>query len=161
MSIFDITRYLRAIFVLLPVGILLIYWGLEGLKKSVDDLPYSNGTVENFHTGKMYFKNCKCRVKTFFIYINEDEKPYVTSITEHIELLTKNINLGDSVEIWTWEKYDDNQIEQIKIHGEVIIPYNKTIGLYLGFLVIGISLTALCLFYIIKSPEDLLGKKKD
>lgn len=160
MSIFDKSRYLRALFILLPAGIMLFYIGIKGLTSSIEDLPYSKGIVSKYYIGDKYHDYCECTSKTFFIYLKGKNKPYITTITKDIEKLNLLLNKGDRIEIWTWNKTKENQIEQVKINGELIIPYDKTIGLYIAFLIVGLGLVVLCIFYIIKSPEDLFGKKK-
>ncbi len=159
MSIFNKTRYLRSIFILIPVGIMLLYFGYEGVTKKIEDFPYHKGVVQDYKLGQKYFKDCECRTKTFFIYIKQKDFPYITTIQNHIEILKSNINESDSIEIWTWDKTNYNEIEQVKLNGKLIIPYKKTIGLYVAFLIIGIGLLILCVFYILNSSEDFFGKK--
>lgn len=159
MGIFDKTRYLRALFILLPLGIGFSYFGIDGLARNVNDLPYNQGIISNLKLGAKYSDICDCKLETFFIYINNVSYPFTTTITTDIQKLQKNLKIGDHIEVWTW-KTDDAHIEQVKINGEIIVSYDKTVGLYLGLLTVGLSLIVLCVFYIIKSPEDLFGKKK-
>lgn len=160
MSIFDKTRYLRTLFVLLPMGIAFTYWGIEGVTKSADDLPYTKGVVLEARMEGVYDKTCKCYKNTLLIYLQGHESPYKTTIVKKIDVLDPVLSKGQNIEIWTWDKTDDNQIEQVKLNDELIVPYNRTTGLYLGTLAVGLSLIILCVFYIIKSPEDLFGKKR-
>ena len=160
MKIFNKTRYLRALLILLPIGIGLTYWGIEGITKSAKDLPYIEGVISDFKLGSKYSELCDCRMETFFIYIKNTPQPYITTISMDIQKLQDNIKMGDYIEIWIWDESNDNHIEQVKINGKLIIPYDRTIGLYTCFLLIGLGLIILCVFYIIKSSEDLFGKKK-
>jgi len=160
MSIFDKTRYIRTLFVLLPLGITFTYLGIEGVTKSADDLPYIKGIVLEAKMEGLYDKTCKCYKNTLLIYLQGHKSPYKTTIVKKIDALDPVLARNQNIEIWTWDKSNDNQIEQVKLNGELIVPYNRTIGLYFGVLTVGLGLFILCLFYIIKSPEDLFGKKK-
>lgn len=156
------TRYIRALFVLLPMGIFFTYHGLDGLLKSPDDLPYTKGIVSEVKLGSRYSERCKCRLKTYFIYIEGYNTPFITSITQKIEAITEiEIKKGDAVEIWVWDKTKDNLIEQLIINGEMIIPYNRTLLLYSGFLVVGLVLVVICIGYLKSSASDLFGRGKE
>lgn len=160
MSIFDKTRYIRTLFILLPLGLAFFYWGIKGLNRSIEHLPYTQGIVEKHKKRLMYFESCECDVETFLIYVKGIKPPFVTSIKKYREILDSVVSVGDSIEIWTEDFKSENQIEQVKLNGQLVIPYNKTTDLYIGLSVIGVGLIILCIFYIIKSPEDLFGKKK-
>ncbi len=157
MSIFDRTRYLKTLFMLLPTGIILLYFGIKDISTGVEDLSYNKGMVDTFYIGKKYFDDCDCRMETFFIYFIGKKKPYVTTIKLHIDTLKATIKKGEQIEIWMMQEDKLNEIEQIRINGEMIIPYNKLYGFNIIIILIGIGLTLLSLFYIFKSPEDLLG----
>lgn len=158
MSVFDKTRYLRALFILLPIGIAFTYWGIEGITKDVDDLPQIKGSISDIKEESLFYETCDCYKNTLLIYLQGHKLPFKTKIVKNIEILKPILTKGQNVEIWIWDKTNDNRIEQLKINGEMIIPYNRTLVLYLGFLLIGLVLLLLCVFYIIKSPEDLFDK---
>jgi hypothetical protein len=160
MGFFDKTRYLRAIFILLPIGIILTRFGIDGLTTTVEDLNKVKGVVSKYKIDYKYYDYCECDRRTLFVYISEKNKPFITTITENIKILDSFLNKGDSIEIWTWDKLRKNEIKQVKLNGKLVLQYEKLIGINLIFLVIGLGLTVLCVFYIIKSPEDLFGKKK-
>ncbi len=160
MSIFDKTRYLRTLFILLPIGIGFAYWGIDGLTKKVEDLPCTKGIISEVKMGSYYYETCKCNLPTLFIYLENTKAPFITKISKHIEILkASKIEEGDRIEVWTWDKTDDNRIKQVNINGNIIIHYNRTIDLYLVFLVVGLGLVVLCIFYVLNSSEDLFGKK--
>lgn len=162
MGLFDVTRYFRALLVLLPIGIFFSYYGIDGLLKSPDDLPYTKGIVSEVKLGTRYYERCNCRLQTYFFYIEGYSIPYITKITEYIEILHEvEINKGDSLEIWVWDKTKDNTISQLKINGEMVIPYNRTILLYLGFLIVGLVLVVICIGYLKSSASDLFGRGKE
>ena len=157
MSIFNKTRYLRTLFVLLPSGIILIYFGIKGLSTSVSDLPYSKGTVDRFYFAQKHFDNCDCDMRTFFIHLSEIKKPYITCITVYCDTLDNVIKEGDSMEVWVKNDNNLNQIQQVKLNGVMVVEYDRLIGFKSIITLIGIGLTALCVFYLLKSPEDLHG----
>ena len=71
MSIFDKSRYLRALLVLLPGGISMSYFGINGLLTDVNDLPCHRGVVVKYKMGEKYSEKCECWDTIFFIYINK------------------------------------------------------------------------------------------
>lgn len=160
MSIFDKTRYLRTLFILLPLGLAFFYWGIKGLNRSIENLPYTQGVVQKYKKKLMYFESCECDVEASLIYVKGIKPPFVTSIKKYREILDSAVRVGDSIEIWTEDFRSENQIEQVKLNGQLVIPYDKTTDLYIGLSVFGAGLIILCIFYILKSPEDLFGKKK-
>lgn len=161
MGLLDVTRFFRTLLVLLPLGIGFTYWGMDGLLKSPDDLPYTKGIVSEVKLGSRYYEYCNCRQQAYFLYIEGYGTPFITSITKKIEAIDKSeINKGDSIEIWVCDKTKDNTIEQLKVNDEMLIPYNRTMLLYFGFLVVGLVLVVICIGYFLTSSSDILGKGK-
>ncbi len=161
MSIFDRTRYLKTLFMLLPTGIIMLYFGIKNLSTGVEDLSYNKGVVDTFYIGKKYFDDCDCRMKTFFINLVKDKQSYITKISVHIDTLNQVIYKGDQIEIWAEKEDKQKRIKQVKLNGEMIIPYNKLYGFNIIIILVGLGLTSLSLFYIFKSPEDLQGGVKE
>jgi len=160
MGIFDVTRYLRALFLLLPMGLGFSYWGFDGLIKNADDLPYTKGVISKVKMGTYYFDDCKCRLPTYFFYLEDIKAPFITQISKNLEIIdSTEINIGDQIEVWVWDLSDNNSIQQLKINGKMIIPYNRTFVLYLSFFVVGLGLLVIFVGYTISSLKDSFGKK--
>lgn len=160
MSFFDKTRYFRALFVLFPLGIFTIYYGYKGLTTTTVDVSFESGKVKNYKLEKLYNTLCECKIRTLVLYLENGKKTYSTTIVEEIEQLHPQLQIGDEVEIWFEVESDGNIIKQVVLNDKLMLQYDRLIGLNLTFLVIGLALVILCLFYLIKSLEDLKGGEK-
>ena len=85
---------------------------------------------------------------------------YTTTIKSHMEIIDKSLSKGDVITIWLHTDNRRNEIAQIEKGDKIIIPYEKSIGMAWGFLLAGLITNFIAIGYLIKYPEDILGKKK-
>jgi len=159
MSIFDRTSYLRALFVLLPFGIVFLFFGIRGLAERETDLVQYNGVINNVYLGIRYNENIDEYMEAIHIEIVDNESIFRTYIAKHIERLKHSINKGDTVTLWT--RSQNYRIVKLQRGEELLIPFNSTTWMDLFILLIGIVFTLLSVVYIIKHPEDLWGGDKE
>jgi hypothetical protein len=161
MGLLDVSRFFRVILIIFPIGVGFTYWGMDGLGKTVDDLPYIEGELLKSKNDFRYYESCDCRLPTYSIYLEGYDSPYITKITKYIDLINSfQLKEGDRIEIWLWDKTTDNRIKQLKVNGEIVIPYDRTLWLNTIFLIVGLGLVVVCIGYFITSSGDFFGKNK-
>lgn len=161
MNIFDKTRYLRALLYLTPVGLGLIIFSIKSLLIDVNDLQKVSGIVQNisFIKTPFEFRNQQFLSDAISIKLKNSRVEYITSISNHIEVININLNNEDKITIWVNNERNKNEIAQIEKEGVIVIPYEKDNGMAWGLLITGILTSVIAIGYLIKYPEDLLGKK--
>lgn len=162
MSIFDRTRYIRALFVILPFGIMLSYFGI----KSQFDLPKKHelqkisGVVLKTQVKKEYSKNYETYIDRERLYLVGHKRSYVFNKLRDYKMFQDRVMIGDSVDIWLNPNTDIKAIRQFAKENKIILEYKRIdiAGLIMG----GFGLVALIIsvLYIFKHPEDLKGGKE-
>ena len=150
---FDLTRLLRVVFVILPLGLGFLIIGGEKLFIGVDKLYSINGVVENIYEKNKYYSRCECPLNTFFVEIEQNEDPCYTKIKNKIEVLRTQIEMGDQVVVWVDDE-DNLEIEQVQRNGEIIIRYNRLLGMSLIFIIFGTGLIVLSFYALISSYKE-------
>lgn len=159
MGVFDKTRYVRVLLFLAPLGLLFIYFGINILIGDVDDFSKHIGRVSKINKHENYFEYCKCNLQSIEIRLENQDEVYKTSITEYIEVIDRTLKVGDKIVIWTYLGSRINEVAQLERNGVVIIPYEKAVWVGWGFLLAGLITSFIAIGYLIKYPEDILGKK--
>ncbi|HUX53035.1 MAG TPA: hypothetical protein VMV56_01335 [Williamwhitmania sp.] len=161
MGFFDKTRYLRALLFLLPIGICFTYYGGKYLLRDINRFPQSKGVIEKIENRDVQykFKNTVYTSPTTTITLTNNQIDYTTTIKSHIEIIGKSLSKGDVITIWLHTDNRKNEIAQIEKGDKVIIPYKKSIGMAWSFLLAGLIISFIAIGYMIKYPEDILGKK--
>lgn len=163
MGFFDKTRYVRALFLLVPLGLSFIYFSSKSLLTDISDLPKVFGIIENIAHTETYFKfqNRSFLSPTISVKLADNPETYITAITKHINIIDSVLVKGDIITIWIKTDREKNEIVQIQKEGKVIIPYDKGFAVSWGFLVAGIIISFIAIGYLIKYPEDIMGKKEN
>ena len=156
---FNRTSFLRAIFVILPIGIYCLYSGVNGLFTTEEDLNKYTGIIKDIYIGETYDEVIEEYNKAFQIKLKNNKKNLKTFVGNHIDTLKNTINKGDKVVIWT--NSDNLEIRQLKRNQKAIIKYDRAIFVYVLFLIIGLIFTTIAIGYLINHPEDLWGGDKE
>jgi hypothetical protein len=163
MGFFDKTRYLRTLLSLAPMGLVLIYFGSKSLLTNIDDLPKIKGKIESIkHENTISsYKNQSYLVPITNIRLSNTSVQFTTAYEGYKNLIDSTLSNGDEIVIWTKEVgKSKNEIVQIEKDGKLIIIYHKSNVFSWGCLIAGIIISFIAIVYLIKYPEDLLGKKK-
>ncbi len=161
MGLFDKTRYLKTLLFLAPLGLGLVFISIKSLTRDVSDLQVANGTIKDIYytQTKFEFRNRQFISNVICIKLSNSEHEYITSITNNINLIDSILKKGDDIRIWVSDERKKFEIAQIEKDGVIIIPYDKASVVGWGFLIAGIITTFIAIGYLVKYPEDLLGKK--
>ena len=149
-KVFKKVGYLRAIFIMFPIGVMLIVFGIKGFNTKLDKLDKRIGVITHI----------KYSDKTAFIKLNKANFYYETSIDYRVETIRKKLNIGDKVQIYK-RKGESKFIQGLYKSGNVLIEYNPPYKAAITTILIGIILLIITVLYIIKSPYHLWGGDKE
>ncbi len=165
MSIFNTSRYLKAIFWGLPMGILSLYYGgkaLTDIKQDVNDYSYTHGVVDSIYDARIKISiNSKRLSNTVMVQLN-DSNFYVMSAND-ISAVINSLNTMDTISVWYQVRETGNKkIKAIQRGEESIIKYEPG-GYWVGilFMLWGLFWLVISVLYVVKHPEDLFGGKKE
>ena len=153
MGFFDRTRYIRALIVLLPLGITLLVLGIKytmNNPSSQDKLNKHKGVINNITSEQIYFENCKCYLEEITVHFNRNK--FKTREKEKIKIFRKFISIGDEV-ILGFDR--ENYIQYLKKDNNILIVYKKSYVYSYFFIVLGFLLSSLSLYYLLKHRKDL------
>jgi hypothetical protein len=159
MGFFDRTSYLRALLILLPFGLIGLYFGITGLIEKESDLVKYEGVISRAKVDNMYDNLVEKYSKAYQIELKGVEPIFRTYITKHIEVLEPSVNIGDKVTLWT--RKNSHEIIKLEFNDKLLIPFNPTTWMDILILIIGIIFSTLSVAYLIKHPEDLWGGDKE
>ncbi len=165
MSIFNTSRYLKAIFWALPMGILSIYYGgraLRNVKQDVNDYPNTYGIVDSIYDARIKINISSVDYYNALMVRIENDDFYAMS-GKNKRLILSNLLMNDTVSIWYLMREDggEKEIKAIKRGEEYIIKYEPG-GYWVGilFMLWGLFWLVISVLYVVKHPEDLFGSKK-
>ncbi len=116
------TRYLYAILSAIPIGIVLFFFGINGLTLDESDLHKRTGIV----------KELKQKDNIIFLKLNNEPDYYHTGIPKRVEAILDNINLEDKVTIYRIKNNDGLcYIEKLTKDDKTIIAFNKALCYHL------------------------------
>lgn len=157
-------RYIQAIFIGLPMGIVSLYYGgkdLLDIKQNVNDYQSFYGIVDSVFVDYLRIRN-NSEPPTEVLCVIIDNKLYYLTYEKHRAAVKKNLDVGDTVSIWYEQKEIGNKkIKAIKSDASEIIKYEPG-GYWVGifFLLWGLLWAIISLLYIFKHPQDLMGGNK-
>lgn len=159
MSIFDRTRYIRAVFVILPFSVLALFFGI----KSQFDLPEIkemlkvDGIYLKTSSVREYNKNYEVYINVYRVYIKGSKKSYAFNKPKDYELFKSSVQKGDNITIWVNTNNSFPAIRQFAKNDKILLKYKRidVAGLILaGF---GLIAFVISVLYIFKHPEDIKG----
>jgi hypothetical protein len=150
---FDATRLLKVIIVIIPLGLGFLIIGGKVLFTNPNKLFSVKGVFEKYHTGSKYYSGCECYLDTYFIEIKRYKEPVYTQITKEIEILKSHLKKGDQIIVWVDSK-KNLEIKQVQLNGEIIIPYNRVIGMSLILTILGLGLLGLSAYALISTYNE-------
>ena len=112
MSIFNRTRYLRTLFIILPFGLLAIFYGVKAqfnLPKK-NDLFKISGVVLKTETKLEYSKNYDVYTERRKLFLVNHSKSYVFNKKKEYELFNKNFEKGEG-EVDLFERWAEKENE--------------------------------------------------
>ena len=152
-NFFDATRLLKVIFVIIPLGLGFLIIGGKTLFTNPNKLFSVKGVVEKYYTGSKYYSGCECYLDTYFIKINRYKEPVYTQITKEIEILKSHLEKGDQIIVWV-DRKKNLEIKQVQLNGEMIIPYNRVLGMSLILTVLGLGLLGLSAYALVSTYNE-------
>tara|TARA_R100001369_G_scaffold85719_1_gene119599 strand:+ start:4969 stop:5439 length:471 start_codon:yes stop_codon:yes gene_type:complete len=155
MGIFDKIRYTKALLVILPLGMVLLYLGIDYLfnsASSASELKKVEGAITRIYSEPVYIDQCSCYLKTIFIEIENNTDEYFNREKAKVDLLNTNLTKGDIV-ILGYDRY--GQIQSLNVEGKLLIKYKKSNLYSYVFMIIGAFLILLSIFYLVTQKKDL------
>lgn len=155
MGIFDKIRYTKALLVILPLGMVLLYLGIDYLFNSASyasELKKVEGAITRIYIEPVYIDQCSCYLKTIFIEIENNTDEYFNREKAKVDLLNTNLTKGDIV-ILGYDRY--GQIQSLNVEGKLLIKYKKYNLYSYVFMIIGAFLILLPIFYLVTQKKDL------
>lgn len=161
MALINKYRYLQAILIGLPIGLISLYFGVKNIvdiKQDIEDYPYTSGNVDSIYVEFLYIsKSAEYPREVLCLKVNENV--YYLTYGKHRLLINKYLAVGDTICLWFQEKSTGNKkIKGIKKDEKDIIKYEPG-GYWVGivFIIWGLFWVIVSGLYIFKHPEDLLG----
>jgi len=175
MGISEKYTYYWTIFTGLPFGIVCFIGGIYlffSTPSNIDTLKKYNGKIKEYGLKEYYNKELNTRGEVFYVTIRPNLEFY-SSYGKHQKKLIRYFKgkglVNHSTTLWT-EK-NEKYIEQLSIDGKIILKYKPPYWIAWIFLIAGILITTLAIFYLKKNAGDiepergllgriLFGKKK-
>ena len=146
------TRYIYAILSGIPIGIVLFFFGINGVTLNESDLHKLTGIVNEL----------KQEDNIIFLKLNNESNYYHTGIPERVEVILDNINLGDKITIYRIKNNDGLfYIEKLTKGDETIIAFNKALLIPFISLVLGVIIITVGIVYLVRNFSDLFGGNKE
>lgn len=163
MSIFNRTRYLRTLFIILPFGLLAMFYGIKAqfdLPKE-EELIKKSGIVLRTGVKKEYSDIYETVVNTEQLFLENHSNYYNFNRKKDYELFKKSFNKGEKVTIWLNPKSELKTIRQFSKNGKVLLRYHRIDIAHLILAGFGFIAIIISLIYAFKHPEDFWGGDKD
>jgi len=164
MGLINKYRYLQAILIGLPIGLLSLFYGtkyLANIKQEVNDYSSTFGIVDSIYTDYINISS-ESKYQSEVIKIDVNNNEYYVISKNQKQSLKENLRKKDSITLWYQNRNNGNKkIKAIRKNGVNIISYEPR-GYWIGifFIVLGLFFTVISFLYIVRHPEDLTGKKK-
>ena len=150
-SFFYVTSYYRSIIAILA-SLGLIFYCVSEMGKKIDDYPKKSGVIASaFLEWNKSPYNIKLSDDGIHWYSVYPEKYY--------PILKEKVIPGKQAIIWYSPK--NNRIKKLVVEGEELKPYEKSIGVYIGFLIAGVLMLIVNFLYILRNPSHAKGKPED
>ena len=150
-SFFYVTSYYRSIIAILA-SLGLIFYCVSEMGKKIDDYPKVSGVIVKAH---LFWNR-----SPFTVCINSQPKQWYDIYPEkYYPILKEKVIPGKQAIIWYSPK--NNRIKKLVVEGEELKPYEKSIGVYIGFLIAGVLLLIVNFLYILRNPSHAKGKPED
>jgi hypothetical protein len=172
MKIIDKALYIRAIW-FVAVGFFAILIAAQlyiDEPKSTKDLKTIHGTITDIQHQDLFSEKIKTNQNSIVIYIDSVVSVY-TYYSRHRAILdTINISIGDYCQAWVdiavRKNIENGEIHQyliraMKINNRDVISFKRPKLLSISFFLYSLIIFIPALFFVIKHPEILFGKKKD
>jgi|GEM_PF-2174923 hypothetical protein len=146
------SRYIYAILSGIPIGLILLVFGIRGISLDEGNLYKRTGVV----------KELKEKEGLVFLKLNNEYEYYHTGIPERVEIINENIQIGDKVTVYRIKNNEGLYfIEKLVKNNAVLIEFNKAplvpfISLLLGSLIIIAGI-----IYLAQNFSDLFGGNKE
>lgn len=148
----NISRYLYAILSGIPIGLILLFFGINGVSLDENDLHKKTGIV----------KELRLKDNVVYLKLNNEPSYYHTAIPVQVRIIEEKINTGDKVTVY---KIKDNSgicyIEKLTKNGETLIEFKNALLVPVISLILGIIIVAAGIVYLIRNFSDLFGGDKE
>ena len=145
----NISRYIYAVLLVLPFGIVMFSFGIKNLLVTVDKLEKRTGKIQ-----ELTISSSKVTLK-----LNNSYIIYETSIPERVDILSRELKKGNIITIYKIEG-KSNFIERIDKSSKILIEFEKVYFVSGIISVIGLIILVSSIIYLIKELPDLFGGDK-
>jgi hypothetical protein len=163
MSIFFKTAYLRVLLSTLPLGIILSYFGINGIIElpKENELAKHSGNIDTVEIKRIYYRYLKSFEKSYVIKIKGIDTAFLGKLYLYGDTLNKYLPNAKNITIWTYPQEGWKEIVKMEVDGRLIIKYkDDNPFLFVIVLIIGIIISIPSIYYLFKHPEDLFGTTK-
>ncbi|MFA8435131.1 MAG: hypothetical protein ACEPOZ_11495 [Marinifilaceae bacterium] len=147
-SFFLRSSFYRSIFVFIPMGFLMVFYGIKELKETINDFPKVEGVITS---AKLYWEKSPYSIELF------DNQWYDIYEKKYFRVLKEKAVKGKKAEI----RFDagDNSVEQLIVDGEILFPYCKCKTFWIVFIGIGCAIITGNFTCIVKFAKHGEGKR--
>jgi len=146
-STFLKTSYLRSLLFFIPMGVMMIIFGIKEYDKEIDEYSKTKGIIESSH---LYWEDTPFNIEL------ENGIWYSTYKRRYFNDLKQKAIKGKKVIIW----YEDDTIKKMIINKELVIPYEKgTNFYYILSILLGALIAVGNLYYVLKHVNHIEGKR--
>lgn len=146
----NISRYIYAALLVLPLGIVMFLFGIKNLLLTVDKLEKRTGIV----------KELNITAQKVTLKLSNSTFIYETSIPEHVKILSKDINKGDTITVYKI-KGKSEYIERVDKKNKVLFEFEKVYFIPGIIMIIGLVILVSSIIYLIKELSDFWGGDKE
>lgn len=153
---FKKTLFYRTIFIILPFGLLLTFFGIsDQLKRPrISDLKVISGIVKETKVSREYNKNYNVYANYTRLYLENNPNGLLFNKTTHYKLFKEHFSKGDSIIIWQNITNTPHVIAQFSKNGKLIMGYKKIDIVNISFIFFGLISIIISLIYLSKKYKN-------
>lgn len=148
-SIFYYISHIRSLLFGLS-GLLIVLYSINNLNQHLEDFPVTKGEI--------FFSNLRWDDKPFDIKLENKNGLVWYSVyhrSKYFPILQEKAIKGKQATIWY--NPEDRSIEQLVVEDELIVPYDKSVGVHVFFIIVGLACfvgTIVYFYKIISNKEE-------
>jgi hypothetical protein len=147
-----VSRYIYAILSALPISLMMLWFGYDGIMLTEDKLDKKTGIIEELIIEAEYSE----------LKLKSISTRYNTSIPDHVSKISKELKKGDLITIYKIRGSNNMDfIEKLVKDGKVLIEFDKApLVPWISF-VLGLMLLISVIIYLYQNFSDLFGGDKE
>jgi hypothetical protein len=163
MSVFFKKAYRRVLLSTLPLGIILSYFGINGIIESPkeNELAKHSGNIDTFEIKRIYYRYLKSFEKSYVVKIKGVDTAFLSQVFLYGDTLKKYLPSAKNITIWNYPQAGWKEIVKMEIDGRLIIKYkDENPILFIIVFIIGLIMIISSIYYVFNYPEDLFGPRR-